>query len=199
MVQLLCQVFSMLGRRGSTPCLLFNYVRKGVERMSDRTHKHEEAVKSMSYSQKKRAKMADYREVYFSHNPGLFGCIWFCAYCKRVIIGKHNVEVDHVVPLNNPFGMNKGFNLVSSCRECNRNKSDKVDGRVAVGYSSKFLDFIVFSLQKVVIISFVAIWTVLRKAASLVVNAAIAPYRSGDFAIMVAATLLYLLIFYIVI
>ena len=47
--------------------------------------------KQMTYSQKKRAKL-DYRAVYFSHNPGLFGCIWFCAYCKKPIVGKQNVQ-----------------------------------------------------------------------------------------------------------
>ena len=32
-----------------------------------------------SYSQRKRDKM-DYRREYFKHNPGIFGCIWNCAY-----------------------------------------------------------------------------------------------------------------------
>ena len=97
-----------------------------------------------SYSQRKRDKM-DYRTEYFKHNPGLFGCIWFCAYCHRVILGERNVEVDHIVPLNNVLGMNKRFNLVAACQKCNRSKSDKLDGRVAVGYISKIFEVIIFS------------------------------------------------------
>lgn len=92
--------------------------------------------KQMTYSQKKRAKL-DYRAVYFSHNPGLFGCIWFCAYCKKPIVGKQNVQVDHIMPLNNPLGMNRRFNLVAACPVCNNRKSDRVDYRVAQGYVNK--------------------------------------------------------------
>ena len=164
---------------------------------SNEYHKHSEAVKSMSYSQKKRAQL-DYREVYFSHNPGLFGCIWFCAYCKRPLIGKHNVQVDHIVPLNSPFCINKGFNLVSSCARCNQEKSDKVDGRVPVGFGSKFIDFIVFSVQKILVISFVAAWTLVQKVISLAVKMLLAPYRSGSYKLMIIATVAYFLVFLVI-
>ena len=52
-----------------------------------------------SYSQRKRDEF-DYRREYFKHNPGIFGCVWTCAYCHRPIVGKQNVQVDHIMPLN---------------------------------------------------------------------------------------------------
>ncbi|MEY8334653.1 HNH endonuclease signature motif containing protein [Lachnospiraceae bacterium 47-T17] len=95
-----------------------------------------------SYSQKKRDKM-NYRYEYFKKNPGLFGCIWSCAYCHGLIIGKKNVQVDHVIPLNSVFGKNATYNLVAAHPSCNRRKSDKIDGRVAVGYISKLNEEII--------------------------------------------------------
>lgn len=166
--------------------------------MSDgngRHGKHSDAVKSMSYSQKKRASMPNYRDVYFSHNPGLFGCIWFCAYCKKAIVGKHNVEVDHIMPLDSPLGANKGFNLVSSCMECNRAKSNSVDSRVPVGYASKFFDFVLFSIQKIFIIAFMGIYTLLQLCIKWVIKVLVAPYKTGSFKIALIATIVYAFLF----
>lgn len=118
--------------------------------------------KQMTYSQRKRAKM-DYRSEYFKHNPGLFGCIWTCAYCHKPLLGAHNVSVDHIIPLNSPLGRNRRFNLVAACRDCNLNKSDIVDGRIVKGYLSKIFESIIFSIQKVVIVIFVAIWWVINR------------------------------------
>lgn len=112
---------------------------------------------AISYAQKKRDKM-DYRAAYFAHNPGLFGCVWKCAYCNSPIIGKHNVEVDHIIPLNSPLGKNARYNLVASCRHCNRQKSDSFDGRVVKGYLSKVFEIIVFSVQKLFLIALVGVW-----------------------------------------
>lgn len=120
-----------------------------------------------TYSQKKRDKM-DYRKEYFKHNPGLFGCIWTCAYCHRPLVGKKNVEVDHIMPLNNVLGKNARYNLVAACSRCNKAKSDTVDGRVALGYVSKIFEVIIFTIQKCVIVAFVAIWTVIQKIISLI-------------------------------
>lgn len=116
----------------------------------------------MTYSQRKRATM-DYRAEYFRHNPGLFGCVWTCAYCHRPLLGAHNVSVDHILPLNSPLGRNTRFNLVAACRDCNLAKSDHVDYRVVKGYVSKMFDSVVFTIQKVVILIFVAIWWVIQQ------------------------------------
>lgn len=114
-----------------------------------------------SYSQKKRDKM-NYRYEYFKHNPGLFGCIWSCAYCHRPIIGKKNVQVDHIMPLNNVLGRNAGYNLVAACPACNRRKSDKVDGRVIEGYVSKINEDIIALLPGILKVPYALIsWVVL--------------------------------------
>lgn len=116
----------------------------------------------LTYSQRKRAKM-DYRDEYFKHNPGLFGCIWTCAYCHRPLLGTHNVDVDHIMPLNSPLGRNSRFNLVAACHKCNLEKSDKVDYRVVKGYASKILESTVFTIQKGFILIFVAVCWIIQQ------------------------------------
>lgn len=135
---------------------------------------------SLSYSQQKR-KQLDYRKEYFKHNPGYLGCIWKCAYCGKLLIGKGNVEVDHIMPLDNPLGQNARYNLVSACRECNRNKSCKLDGRVAIGYTSKIFDSIFYGVQKVVIIVVVGCWNCICSIAKSVGAILLSPIKNGSF------------------
>ena len=78
----------------------------------------------------------NYREEYFKQNPGLFGCVWFCSQCFKPLIGKKNVVVDHIRPLNKG-GRNHVSNCTACCRECNAAKSDIVDGRMYRGYVFK--------------------------------------------------------------
>lgn len=81
-----------------------------------------------------------YRRIYFEKNPGLiFGHLWFCSQCHKPIWSKHNVVVDHIIPLNKG-GINHHLNCVAICNSCNLHKSDKVDYRVAVGFASKGLE-----------------------------------------------------------
>lgn len=146
--------------------------------------------KQMTYSQKKRAKL-DYRAVYFSHNPGLFGCVWFCAYCKKPIVGKQNVQVDHIMPLNNPLGMNRGFNLVAACPVCNNRKSDRVDYRVAQGYVNKLFQSVIFGIQKIVIIAFVGIYVMLQQAVKAFLGILAIPLKSGRLLLVAGSLALY--------
>lgn len=97
-----------------------------------------------------------YRKEYFRRNPGLFGCIWFCSQCGRPLIGKGNVAVDHIVPLNK-HGINRTFNTVAICGRCNSKKSDTVDGRVVKGYVAKVVEVVVFTAQKLIILPFACI------------------------------------------
>lgn len=120
-----------------------------------------------SYSQRKRDQF-DYRHEYFKHNPGIFGCVWTCAYCHRPIIGKQNVQVDHIMPLNNVLGRNARYNLVAACAKCNRAKSDKVDGRVVKGYISKVFEVVIFGVQKIIILAFVGVWFAINKVFGMV-------------------------------
>lgn len=135
-------------------------------------------MSNRSYSQRKRDKL-DYRAEYFKHNPGLFGCIWKCAYCQRLLIGRRNVQVDHIMPLNNVLGRNARYNLVAACGKCNRDKSDKVDGRVALGYLSKVFEVILFSVQKVALIAIVAIWNLLQRIGSFLISLITYPFTHG--------------------
>ena len=95
----------------------------------------------MSYSQRKRAKL-DYRREYFKHNPGLFGNIWFCSQCGRPLVGKQNVEVDHIIPLNSIAGQNKRYNLVAICSTCNKHKSDNGGMYIVKGGIAKIFEVI---------------------------------------------------------
>lgn len=105
----------------------------------------------------------DYRYEYFKHNPGLFGKIYFCAYCKRPLF-RRDVQVDHIMPLNNALGKNMRYNLVAACGDCNRRKSDKVDGRVVIGYVSKATDTAVYAAQSAVTYGVYGVCRVVTKA-----------------------------------
>ncbi len=89
----------------------------------------------------------DYRREYFKRNPGIFGCIWFCSQCYRPLFGKKQVYIDHIVPLSKG-GVNRVSNCTAICQRCNRDKSDKVDGRVLKGAAFKFLEGNVFRAQR---------------------------------------------------
>ena len=146
--------------------------------------------KKKSYSQRKRDTM-DARSEYFKHNPGLFGCIWFCAYCHCAIVGERKVEVDHIIPLNSVFGMNARYNLVAACQRCNRKKSDKVDGRVLHGYISKVLEVILFTIQKIFVVCLVAVWTIFRKSLNWLLQLIISPFHNTSITIKLIALLVY--------
>lgn len=96
-------------------------------------------TQGMTYSQKKRASF-NYRNEYFRKNPGIYGNIWFCSQCGKILIGKHNVVIDHIMPLNNVAGVNRTFNTVAICQKCNSSKSDSVDYRVVKGYLAKLFE-----------------------------------------------------------
>lgn len=112
----------------------------------------------------------NYREEYFKKNPGLFGCIWFCAYCGRPLFGKGQVQVDHVVPpsqfskkkydrhgnlIKNTSvaaeALNHRFNLVSACAKCNRKKSDGMGLYVIRGGFAKILQTALFRFQDLLV------------------------------------------------
>lgn len=148
-----------------------------------------------SYSQRKRDKM-DYRREYFKHNPGIFGCIWTCAYCHRPLVGKQNVQVDHIMPLNNPLGRNARYNLVAACGKCNRDKSDKFDHRVIVGYLSKCVEVAVFTIQKIAIIVIVALWVGIQKVFSSIKNLLLLPFTKSSMTTKLVAALIYVVVIY---
>lgn len=89
----------------------------------------------------------NYRSEYFKRNPGLFGCVWFCSQCFKPLIGKKNVVIDHIIPLSKG-GRNHVSNCTAICQTCNRNKSDKVDGRIVRGGLFKMFESTLFRSQR---------------------------------------------------
>lgn len=89
----------------------------------------------------------NYREEYFKRNPGLFGCIWFCSQCYKPLIGRKNVVIDHIVPLSKG-GRNHVSNCTAICQKCNRDKSDKIDGRIIKGQIFKAVESTAFRGQR---------------------------------------------------
>lgn len=103
---------------------------------------------TMSKTQVKRQKY-DYRYHYFRKNPGLFGVIWFCSQCHKILIGKKNVQVDHIWALG-AGGINRTINTVAICEKCNRRKSDKTGLWLVNGIIGKAIELIIFKTRDVV-------------------------------------------------
>lgn len=148
-----------------------------------------------SYSQRKRDKF-DYRREYFKSNPGIFGCVWICAYCGKPLLGKQNVVVDHIMPLNNVLGRNAKYNLVSSCQVCNSKKSDKVDHRVIQGYIAKGVQSVLFKIQSVVLLAAVAVWALICKVFNVIIHLLLAPFGKTSMTTKVIAIVVYMAVVY---
>lgn len=89
----------------------------------------------------------NYRKEYFKRNPGMFGCVWFCSQCYKPLFGKKNVVIDHIVPLSKG-GRNHVSNCTAICQKCNRDKSDKIDGRIVKGQVFKLFESTLFRGQR---------------------------------------------------
>lgn len=102
----------------------------------------------ISKTQLKRQKY-DYRYHYFKKNPGLFGVIWFCSQCHKILIGKKNVQVDHIWALG-AGGVNRIINTAAICKKCNSHKSDKTGLWLLNGIIGKIIEMIIFRTRDVV-------------------------------------------------
>ena len=103
---------------------------------------------AVSKTQIKRQKY-DYRYHYFKQNPGLFGKIWFCSQCHKILWGKKNVQVDHIWALG-AGGVNRTINTVAICRKCNSRKSDKMGLWLLNGLLGKCLELVIFRTRDVI-------------------------------------------------
>lgn len=130
-----------------------------VKRNVKTSHRSSAGSKELSKSQRKRASF-NYRASYFEHNPGLFHCIWFCSQCHKPLIGKKHVEVDHIVPLAGA-GINRTFNTVAICHKCNQRKKAKAGLYSVNGAISKVFEKIIFTIQKIIIIGFTGLFTLI--------------------------------------
>lgn len=109
----------------------------------------------------------DYRAHYFRKSPGLLGFIWFCSQCGKPLLGKKNVEVDHVLPpskfakkkydrhgnlIKNDSllarAMNTEINTVAICAKCNKKKSNKIGFVTTKGVVAKVIETVLFSVQR---------------------------------------------------
>ena len=100
------------------------------------------------------------------------------------------------MPLNNPLGRNARYNLVAACGKCNRDKSDKFDHRVIVGYLSKCVEVAVFTIQKIAIIVIVALWVGIQKVFSSIKNLLLLPFTKSSMTTKLVAALIYVVVIY---
>lgn len=128
--------------------------------MGDRHYNYKGRTATLSKSQRKREAF-NYRAAYFKKNPGLFGFIWFCSQCAIPMFGQHNVQVDHIIPLAG-MGINRTINTVAICPKCNRKKSDNGGKYIAKGLFAKVIEVILFTIQKVCLLTFVYILRILH-------------------------------------
>lgn len=86
----------------------------------------------------KGGKGYNYRQEYFKKNKGILNSgIFICPYCGLPVKGK-NAHVDHIIPKSKSETLfNRQYNLIVSHPKCNQSKSDKIDFRVAQGYTAK--------------------------------------------------------------
>lgn len=104
----------------------------------------------MIFIKKDKRSSYPYRKRYFEQNPGLFGCIWICSQCGKLLVGKSNVAVDHIIPLDKG-GRNHISNLTAICQHCNSSKGAKVDTRIVKGYLSKWFFSLIMKFQSLIV------------------------------------------------
>lgn len=145
-----------------------------------------------SKSQRKR-KAYNYRAEYFKRNPGLFGCVWFCSQCGIPLIGRDNVQVDHIVPLAG-MGINRTINTVAICPACNREKSAKGGKYIVKGGIAKIFEVIVFTAQKLFLYLLVGLLFIINTIKNLFVSVIAAPFNCTSFKTQIIALTIYAII-----
>lgn len=94
----------------------------------------------------------NYRDKYIKHHPGFFNSFYVCSQCFKPI-SIEELEVDHIFPISRWWAPNHLVNLVSTCRTCNRSKSDKVSFKIqSKGVLAKILEEIYLSLRLIFIL-----------------------------------------------
>lgn len=139
-----------------------------------------------SYGQKKRESF-DYRTNYIKHNPGLFGSLYFCSQCLKVL-SRHEMEVDHIVPVSKWYAPNAVYNCCAICSTCNKkksakikfgfdrnpNRSQRVHFATTKGMIAKVLEELYIVIQKLLIWILKLLWSLGLSASRLL----IAPLRT---------------------
>lgn len=95
----------------------------------------------------------NYRDKYLKHNPGFLNSFYLCSQCFRPIT-KDDLEVDHIFPISRWWAPNHLVNLVSTCRTCNRKKSDKVSFSIqAKGVIVKIIEELYILVHRIFLLS----------------------------------------------
>ena len=99
----------------------------------------------------------NYRAEYFERNHGIGGYGYICSQCWKPMFKKENIQVDHIIPPSR-FAikkrkkgewvktsimarfLNRSFNCAAICPDCNRRKSNKIDGKIIHGYAMKSVE-----------------------------------------------------------
>ena len=147
---------------------------------------------NISKSRQKRESF-NYRAAYFKKNPGLFGCIWFCSQCNMPLIGKENVQVDHIVPLAG-MGINRTVNTVAICPACNRKKSAKGGIYVVKGGLAQIREVILFTLQKIIMWLIVFCITIIHGLFSAIWHIITLPFSFTDTRTKIIAVMFFIAI-----
>lgn len=136
----------------------------------------------------------DYRAQYFRRSKGLFGTIWFCSQCGIPLL-RHQVQVDHIVPLKSKVGINYHTNTVAICARCNQKKSARVGLVTAKGFAAKIIELILFGLQNLLL----SLLVITLKLINALINALFSPIKnSKDWKIKIVVITIYALIIYLV-
>lgn len=94
----------------------------------------------------------NYRNKYLKHNPGFFSSFYICSQCFKPIV-ESDLEVDHIFPISRWWAPNHLVNLVSTCRTCNRKKSDKISFKIQLkGIVVKFIEELYLLIHKSILL-----------------------------------------------
>lgn len=131
----------------------------------------------------------DYRSKYFEKNHGIGGYGYVCSQCWKPMFRKENIQVDHIIPPSR-FArkkqkggqwvkdsimarfLNNSFNCAAICPDCNRRKSNKLNGQILHGYAMKAVEVLYGVSQLVLSVPFMAVATGMWLTRKLVVGVA---------------------------
>ncbi|MFF2798087.1 HNH endonuclease [Lysinibacillus xylanilyticus] len=131
----------------------------------------------------------DYRTQYFERNHGIGGYGYICSQCWKPMFRKENIQVDHIIPPSR-FAtkklkkgkwvktsmmarfLNHSFNCAAICPDCNRRKSNKMDGQILHGYAMKSVEVLYGGSQFLLSLPFMAVATGMWLTRKFVVAAA---------------------------
>ena len=108
-------------------------------------------------------------EKYIKHNPGLFGSVYICSQCLK-LLNRDEMEVDHIFPVSKILAPNRVINCVAICSSCNKKKSNKMGKYSIKGLLAKLFEEIYVYLQRLISLMLKGIYSVILLIFSLILN-----------------------------